>query len=289
MKNETIEDARTRSRGAAALTVDALAFRYRAADQKGNTWSLDNLSFRLETGEILGVVGPNGSGKTSLLKLLAGIMAPSKGEILLGSRPMAQLGQRDIARVVAMVPQDHVQVFPFTVADTVLMGRYPHRPSRLWSLGGGGETEKDLSCAQQAMSDTDVWSLADRLVSELSGGERQRVMVARALAQEPAILLLDEPTAFLDLNHQIEICRLISRLRSERQLTVVLVSHDLNVASQYCDRVLVLKEGRLIRMGSPEETIQPDLLRMVYGCEVVVDAHPHTGRPRVTIPMGSAV
>jgi len=289
MKNETIDDARTRLCGAAALTVDALAFRYRAADQKGNTWSLDNLSFRLETGQILGVVGPNGSGKTSLLKLLAGIMAPSKGEILLGSRPMAQLGQRDIARVVAMVPQDHVQAFPFTVADTVLMGRYPHRPSRLWSLGVGEETEEDLSCAQQAMSDTDVWSLADRLVSELSGGERQRVMIARALAQEPAILLLDEPTAFLDLNHQIEICRLISRLRSERQLTVVLVSHDLNVASQSCDRVLVLKEGRLIRMGSPEETIQPDLLRMVYGCEVVVDAHPHTGRPRVTIPMGSVV
>ncbi|HEX7765263.1 MAG TPA: ABC transporter ATP-binding protein, partial [Nitrospira sp.] len=117
------------------------------------------------------------------------------------------------------------------------------------------------------------------------GGERQRVMIARALAQEPAILLLDEPMAFLDINHQIEICALISRLQRERQLTVVLVSHDLNVASQSCDRVMMLKDGRIVRIGSPMETITQESLRVVYGCDVVVDAHPYSGRPRVTMPV----
>ena len=269
-----------------AIEVEQLSFRYRATNEMGSAWTLDGLTFHVEAGEIFGIVGPNGSGKSSLLKLLAGLMPPSGGQIRLGGLSIADLSQPDIARVVAVVPQDYVQVFPFTVAETVLMGRFPHRPSRLWSLGVGEETEKDLSYARQAMNDTDVWSFADRLVSDLSGGERQRVVIARALAQEPAILLLDEPTAFLDINHQIEICGLISRLRAERQLTVVLVSHDLNVASQYCDRVLMLKEGRLSRIGSPQDTIRPDVLRMVYGCDVVVDAHPQTGRPRVTIPMG---
>jgi iron complex transport system ATP-binding protein len=154
-------------------------------------------------------------------------------------------------------------------------------------MGVGDETANDLACAQQSMVDTDVLPLAGRLVSDLSGGERQRVMIARALAQEPKILLLDEPTAFLDINHQIDICSLVARLRAERRLTVVLVSHDLNVASQYCDRVLMLKEGALCRIGAPDETIRPDVLRMVYGCDVVVDSHPQTGRPRVTMPVGA--
>jgi iron complex transport system ATP-binding protein len=203
----------------------------------------------------------------------------------LGGQQVQRLSQLDIARLVAVVPQEYVQIFPFTVAETVLMGRFPHRKSHFWSVGLDDDTTADLVRAHEAMSETDVLSLADRLVSDLSGGERQRVIIARALAQEPKILLLDEPTAFLDINHQIEICSLIGRLRAERQLTVVLVSHDLNVASQNCDRVLMLKEGKLCRIGSPDETIRPDVLRMVYGCEVVVDAHPQTGRPRVTMPM----
>jgi iron complex transport system ATP-binding protein len=248
-------------------------------------WTLDHLSFHVDTGEILGIVGPNGSGKTSLLKVLSGLLPAGEGYVRLGGLSLGKQSQTDIARVVAVVPQEYAQVFPFTVAETVLMGRFPHRTTRWWSLGIGDETADDLACAHQSMVDTDVLSLADRLVSDLSGGERQRVMIARALAQEPKILLLDEPTAFLDINHQIEICSLIARLRTERRLTVVLVSHDLNVASQYCDRVLMLKDGGLCRIGSPEETIRPDVLRMVYGCDVVVDAHPQTGRPRVTMPM----
>jgi iron complex transport system ATP-binding protein len=134
------------------------------------------------------------------------------------------------------------------------------------------------------MVDTDVLPLADRLVSDLSGGERQRVMIARALAQEPKILLLDEPTAFLDLQHQIEICSIVRRLKEERGLTVVLVSHDLNLASQYCDRILMLKNGSLFRLGTPQDVIDADVLRSVYGCDVLIDRHPESGVPRVTMP-----
>lgn len=268
-----------------AIEVLGLSFQYRTSEGRGRMWTLDHLSFHVDTGEILGIVGSNGSGKTSLLKVLSGLLPAGEGDVRLGGLSLRTRSQTDIARVVAVVPQEYAQVFPFTVAETVLMGRFPHRTTRWWSLGIGDETANDLACAHQSMIDTDVLSLADRLVSDLSGGERQRVMIARALAQEPKILLLDEPTAFLDINHQIEICSLIARLKVERRLTVVLVSHDLNVASQYCDRVLMLKDGALCRIGSPEETIRPDVLRMIYGCDVVVDAHPQTGRPRVTMPM----
>ncbi len=270
-----------------AVQVEGLSFRYQTAGERGRAWTLDHLSFHVEAGEILGIVGPNGSGKSSLLKVLAGLLPLHEGEARLNGQPIQRLGQQEVARFVAVVPQEYQQVFPFTVAETVLMGRFPHRTFRWWSMGIGDETAGDLACAHQAMADTDVLSLADRLVSDLSGGERQRVMIARALAQEPTLLLLDEPTAFLDINHQIDICSLISRLRIDRRLTVVLVSHDLNVASQYCDRVLMLKEGTLCRIGPPEETIRLDVLRMVYGCDVVVDTHPQTGRPRVTMPMSA--
>ena len=286
MKTGQIEVAHSRlSAESPAIEVLGLAFQYRTSEGRGRMWTLDHLSFHVDTGEILGIVGPNGSGKTSLLKVLSGLLPAGEGDVRLGGLSLRKRSQTDIARMVAVVPQEYAQVFPFTVAETVLMGRFPHRTTRWWSLGIGDETANDLACAHQSMVDTDVLSLADRLVSDLSGGERQRVMIARALAQEPKILLLDEPTAFLDINHQIEICSLIARLRADRRLTVVLVSHDLNVASQYCDRVLMLKDGGLCRIGSPEETIRPDVLRMVYGCEVVVDAHPQTGRPRVTMPM----
>ena len=274
--------------GCPAIEVEGLSFRYSTTEGRGRIWTLDHLSFHVDAGEILGIVGPNGSGKSSLLKILSGLLPIGEGDVRLGGLSLGKRSQTDVARLLAVVPQEYAQVFPFTVAETVLMGRFPHRTVRWWSMGIGDETAKDFAHVHDAMVDTDVLSLADRLVSDLSGGERQRVMIARALAQEPKVLLLDEPTAFLDINHQIDICSLIGRLRAERRLTVVLVSHDLNVASQYCDRVLMLKEGRLCLIGSPDETIRPDVLQLVYGCEVVVDAHPQTGRPRVTMPMGFA-
>ena len=267
-----------------AIAVEDVSFRY-GTGQPGRPWTIERVSFEVARGEVLGIVGPNGSGKSSLLKLLAGLLRSGSGRIHLLGQASSDLSPIALARMLAVVLQEQTQVFPFTVAETVLMGRFPHRQAGWWSFGSRIDTARDLASAQRAMAETDVLSLADRLVSELSGGELQRVMIARALAQEPAVLLLDEPTAFLDINHQLDICSLISRLRNERHLTVVLVSHDLNIASQYCDRVLMLKAGRLSHIGSPAETIRPDVLQAVYGCDVVVDAHPQTGKPRVTMPM----
>lgn len=265
-----------------ALAVEDISFRYSAV-QSGRPWTVDHVSFTVACGAVVGIVGPNGSGKSSLLKLLAGLLRPESGTIRLAGQIVDDLTPLAIAKTLAMVPQEQAQVFPFTVAETVLMGRFPHRQTGWWSLGIEAERGEDLAAAHRAMVETDVVDLADRSLSELSGGERQRVMIARALAQEPRILLLDEPMAFLDLNHQIELCALIQRLAKERLLTVVLVSHDLNVASLLCDRVIMVKDGEIVSQGTPAETINPEVLRAVYGCDVIVDTHPHHGVPRVTL------
>ncbi len=266
-----------------AIEIENVSFRYRSV-QPGRPWTIDEVSFGVASGEVVGIVGPNGSGKSSLLKLIAGLLRPESGVIRVAGRPVRDLTPLDMAKILAVVPQEQAQVFPFTVAETVLMGRFPHRQGGWWNAGIGIERADDLAVAHHAMTETDVAGLAGRLMSDLSGGERQRVIIARALAQDPRILLLDEPTAFLDINHQFEVCTLVQRLTRARSLTVVLVSHDLNVASLLCDRVLMLKDGRLHASGSPTETIRTDVLRSLYGCDVVVDRHPQTGAPRVTLP-----
>ena len=262
----------------------SIRFQYRPFSRVTDNWVLDGLTFAVDAGEILGIVGPNGSGKTSLLKLLARVLRPHVGDMALFGRDLGALSQVEVARTVAFVPQESPQVFSFTVMETVLMGRYPHFRGAKWSAGFGWESSEDVRIAEQAMQSTDLIHLAGRSVMDLSGGERQRCMIARALAQAPQVLLLDEPTAFLDIQHQIEICTIVRRLKEERGLTVVLVSHDLNLASQYCDRILMLKAGTLFRLGLPHEVIEVDVLRAVYGCDVLIDRHPESGAPRVTMP-----
>ncbi|HJT20054.1 MAG TPA: ABC transporter ATP-binding protein [Nitrospira sp.] len=267
-----------------AYDIRGLFFRYGGSRSKAHPWVLHDLTCSIQRGEIFGIVGPNGSGKTSLLKLLARIVPEQQGSIALFGECLSALRQEDVARNVAFVPQDTHQSFPFTVSETVLMGRFPHHRRTRWDLGFGWDSPDDRAVAQQAMKTMDVWHLAGRPVTELSGGERQRVIIARALAQEPRVLLLDEPTAFLDLQHQIEICALLSRLKQERGLTIVMVSHDLNLASQYCDRLMLLDQGSIIRIGCPEDVILPDVLETVYRCRVLVDRHPLSGLPRITLP-----
>lgn len=267
-----------------AYQVRSLRFQYPPLSRGAANWVLYGLTFEVEAGEILGIVGPNGSGKTSLLKLLAKVLRPHAGDIALFGHDLGTMPQVEVARTVAFVPQESLQVFSFTVMETVLMGRYPHHHGAKWSAGFGWESAEDVSIAEQAMQNTDLTHLAGRSVMDLSGGERQRCMIALALAQAPQVLLLDEPTAFLDLQHQIEICAIVRRLKAERGLTVVLVSHDLNLASQYCDRILMLKAGALFRLGPPHEVITVDVLRAVYGCNVLIDRHPESGVPRVTLP-----
>jgi iron complex transport system ATP-binding protein len=271
-----------------AYDAQALHFCYGRSRAQEIPWVLRDVTLHVEPGEILGIVGPNGSGKTSLLKLLAKLAAPQQGSIALFGTSLAHLSQEDTAKAVAFVPQERAQMFPFTVAETVLMGRFPHRHRTRWNLGFGWEDEEDCQVAAHAMATMDIGHLGPRAVTDLSGGERQRTMIARALAQTPRVMLLDEPTAFLDLQHQIEICSVLRRLRDERGLTVVIVSHDLNLASQYCDRVVMLKEGRVSALGTPSEVMSVEILREVYGCDVLIDAHPESGLPRITLPRQDA-
>ena len=271
----------------AALAVRDLTFSYhqgrggRSRDDKG--WAIRGLSFHVREGEVLGIIGPNGSGKTSLVKLLAKVARPQTGSIELFGMAIDGMAQEALARRVALVPQETAPLFPFTIAELVLMGRFPHH-SAGWRFGGmDWETPEEIGLVERVMSDLHVRHLADRLLHEVSGGERQRAVIARALVQEPDVLLLDEPTAFLDLRHQMEIIAILRRLNAQRGLTVVMVSHDLNLAGQACDRLLLLRQGEMAALGTPEEVIRPAIIREVYGCEVLVDRHPVTGRPRVTL------
>ena len=235
---------------------------------------IDDASLRVRAGEMLGVIGPNGSGKSTLIRLLSGILRPQAGVVQLDGRPLAAYSRRQLAQRLAVVPQDTPIEFPFSVTEVVLMGRSPH-------LGGFAfEGDRDLEVAHAAMRRTGVIELAARSIHELSGGERQRVVLARALAQEAEFLLLDEPTAFLDLRHQVEIYDLLQDLQGEGR-GIVTVLHDLNLAALYCDRVALLKAGRVVASGPPAEVITRQTLTEVYDTDVYVDTNPLTGAVNV--------
>jgi iron complex transport system ATP-binding protein len=255
-----------------------VGFTYPPAEpRRGRPFALAGLSFEVRRGEILGVLGPNSAGKTTLIRLLTRILRPTAGTIEVEGAALPAMTRAELARRVAVVPQDVPQGLPFTVEELVLMGRYPHAPRRFF------ETPGDLAVARAAMEATDVLDLAGTRVGILSGGERQRVALARALAQEPELLVLDEPTAHLDLRHQVECVALLRRVNRERGTTVLLVSHDLNLAGALCDRLLLLSDGRVARLGTPAEVLEEELLATVYGCSVVVDEDAVTGRPSVQI------
>jgi iron complex transport system ATP-binding protein len=246
------------------IEAHALGFRYASGT------AVDDVSLAVDRGEMLGVIGPNGSGKSTLLRLLSGVLQPASGEVRVGGRPLGQYSRRDLGRRIAVVPQESFIEFPFSVIEVVLMGRSPH-------LGGFGfEGDLDLEVARKAMARTGVLELASRSIHELSGGERQRVILARALAQEADVLLLDEPAAFLDIRHEVEIYDLLRELLAEGK-TVVSVLHDLNLAALYCDRVALLKGGRVVKLGSANEVITYANLTAVYETEVYVDVNDITG------------
>jgi iron complex transport system ATP-binding protein len=237
------------------------------------------LSLSLEAGEILGLIGPNSSGKTTLLKLMDGLLQPKRGRVLLGEKDLDRIPRSEVARYIAVVPQAMEVPFSFLVAEIVLMGRAPY-------LGRfGWEKQKDLDIAREAMILTDVAGLEGRPFWELSQGEMQRVLIARALAQEAQIILLDEPTSHLDINHQVEINDLIRRLNLEKNLTVLHVSHDLNLAAEYCHRIVLLHRGSVFSVGTPSAVITEENIRRVYEAKVLVEKSPLSGAPRVT-PLG---
>ena len=238
---------------------------------------LKNISFEIKNGEFLGIIGPNGSGKTTLLKIIDRILIPQEGSIWLSGINIDEMKRDALARLIAVVPQDFPITFPFSVEEIVLMGRAPHL-GRLRFEG-----KKDYEIAHGAMEMTDTLSFANRSINELSGGERQRILIARALAQQPQIILLDESTAFLDIKHQIDFFDLIKNLNKKEGLTVISVTHDINLASLYCDRVILLNAGNIHCMGIPDEVITESNIKEVYETDVLVDHNPQTGLPRVTL------
>jgi iron complex transport system ATP-binding protein len=241
---------------------------------------LRDLDFQVAGGLFFSVIGPNGSGKTTLLKLLAGLLALKSGRIEVLSRSINAYSARALARRIAYVPQSAPMAFAFSVTQVVLMGRAPH----LGMLGFEGQTDRQL--ALQAMETTGVQHLAGRRLDQLSGGEQQRVLIARAICQQPRILLLDEPTAALDLAHQVRIMDLLERLKFEQQVTVIMVSHDLNLAAMYADQVMLLDRGRAARIGPPLEVLDYAVLEKVYGCTLLVDRSPLGAYPRVHLVPG---
>jgi iron complex transport system ATP-binding protein len=252
------------SASVAAVEARDLRFAY------GRTPVLDRVGFEVAAGEALGIIGPNGSGKSTLLRLLSGALRPHGGDVRIFGRPLSEYSRIELARLVAVVPQETSIEFPFSVTEVVLMGRAPHLP------GFAFEGDRDMDIARAAMRRTGVLDLADRCIHELSGGERQRVVLARALAQEAQLLLLDEPAAFLDLRHEVEIYDLLRDLQNEGR-TIVTVLHDLNLAAMYCDRLVLLKKGRVVRLGTAAEVITYTALVDVYETEVYVDTNDITG------------
>ena len=237
---------------------------------------LYDVSFSVEKGEFFVIVGPNGAGKTSLLKVLSGLQKVHQGSLTIKDKNISKYRRRNLSQIMAIVPQQIEVGFPFTVADTVIMGRTPH----LGILGMEGDEDHDI--AREAMEFTEVAHLADRKLYQLSGGELQRVIIARAICQQPEIILLDEPTTALDPAHQIKIMDLMEKFRREQGITIVMVSHDLNLASMYGDRLLLLKDGRVVKTGDPGSVLDRELLEESYGCKMRVDESPLGQVARIT-------
>ncbi len=225
---------------------------------------LRGLSVRIFPGEFVGIIGPNGAGKSTLLNLLNGLLSPRQGRILLHQKDLRSYTANDIARHIAIVPQFTDVAFPYRVMEIVLMGRHP------WLGPFAFETTRDVAIAQQAIEATDVANFADRFFTELSGGEKQGVIIARALAQNTPVLLLDEPTSSLDLKHQVFIYRLLDRMRREQGKTIAVVSHDINLAALFCERLVLLKDGVVMKEGTPGEIVSRDLIREAYETEVEI-------------------
>lgn len=253
-----------------AIKCEQIGFRYAAQ------WVLKNLSCEIQKGEFWGIIGPNGSGKTTLLKIMNGILEPQEGEVRFNGIAARQIKRNMLARTIAGVAQNFQIIFPVSVEETILMGRAPYL--RKWQFEG----DTDFQIAREAMAMTDTIHLKNRGITSLSGGEQQRVLIARALAQEPQILLLDEPTAFLDIKHSMDIFDLILSLNKDRELTVVAVTHDINLASVYCDRIMLMRQGQIHCLGRPEEVITVRNIQQVYEADVLIDKNPVNGRPRLT-------
>lgn len=243
----------------------------------GREMVIKDVSFMIKKGEFVGIIGPNGSGKSTLLRLMSRVLVPGHGGVIFSGRDIARMGLKDLACQVAFVSQDTAINFSFSVEEIVLMGRIPHL-KRLQS-----EVRKDFDIAERALSLTDTLGIRKKDIDGISAGERQRVIIAKALAQEPALLLLDEPTSHLDIGHQVQILDLLKKLNRRDDLTIVMVLHDLNLASEYCSRIILLDEGKIFKDGTPDEVLTYQNIESVYKTIVIVNRNPLSSKPYVML------
>lgn len=253
------------------LWADNVSFRYAA----GAPLVVDGVSVRLSEGALAGILGPNGSGKTTLLRLLSGTHTPTAGRVLLNDRPLDQRSRRDAARQIAVVPQETELAFEYTALEIVLMGRHPHLG--VFTIEG----PDDVRIAREAMSATGTVHLAERPFHQLSGGEKQRVVIAAALAQSSGVLLLDEPTASLDLGYQLEISSLLTRLNRDHGVTMAVSTHDLNLAASICRELILMRDGKVLAAGPTTEVLTADNVRRLYDVDAEVRVHEPSGHVTV--------
>ena len=236
---------------------------------------LNGVDLRGAAGRLTALLGPNGSGKTTLLRCLMGWLEPSSGSILLDGRELSRFSRKELARLLAYVPQFPTSAFAFPVQELVLMGRYAYAGT----MGLAGR--RDLEIARQAMEMTETLAFAGRSLDELSGGQAQRVMLARALAQQPSVMLLDEPTSHLDIRNQLHVYRQMARLAHEWDMAVVCVSHDINLAARFADELVLMRDGNVVAGGSPDEVVRKEILEQLYDVDVQLVHSEGRGRPVV--------
>lgn len=257
------------------LEIDKVRYGYGS-----DSWLLRDISLNVAPGELLGIIGPNGAGKSTLLKIAAGVLHAQSGNVVLGGKILSGLSRREIARQMGYLPQSITSTFDYRVEEVVAMGRFAHL------LGAGFLGDKDLEIVEQCMERTETTAYRKRHLSHLSGGERQRVLLASVLAQQPEILLLDEPTTGLDMHHQVSFFSLLCDL-SAKGMAIAVVTHDLNLAAMFCTRLFLMCDGGVVRSGSVEEVINQEVLDDVYRQSVYVGSHPMNGRPMV-LPIGGS-
>ncbi len=256
------------------VTERNLALTNIAYGYEGSDWRLAVEAFALQPGTLAGVIGPNGSGKSTLLRVAAGVLQPDAGTVRLGDQDLGRMDRRAVARLLGYLPQDITSLFDYAVEDVVRMGRYAHAPA-FGALGA-----EDVAVVERCLERTEMQALRTRRLSHLSGGERKRALLASVLAQEPAVLLLDEPTAALDLHHQVRFFQLLVEL-ARAGMGIAVVTHDVNLAALFCERILLMQDGVFAAEGTPAEVLQKERLHAVYGPEVRLSIHPETGAPMV--------
>jgi len=266
----------SRSSADARLSVEQVSYAYSANPSQAPLFTLEATSFQAKPGEVVAILGPNASGKSTLLKLIAGALAPLSGRILLNGFVTHSLTPRTRAQRIAVVQQESLLLFPARVWEFVLQGRHAYGRSLRF------ESDDDVLIAKNALAQVGAADLSDRSMDQISGGEKQRVILARALAQQPLLLLLDEPTLHLDIAAQVDLLHTLRRLAAENRYTVVVVTHELNLAAEYTDQVVLMQRGRCLRVGPPASIYQRELLEQVFQTPLTVELGP-SGRPRVTV------